>query len=257
MGDKGKQLEFIDVPAEPQDSPVTSPRSRTTTASSSVENSPRATPATAGLLSGVTESVRKAKHPVAAAFHLFFKFLAIGVYILGGFVSNSFVFIFVICVLLLAFDFWTVKNVSGRLLVGLRWWNRINEDGSNDWVFESLEDMSEIDPLDAKIFWTALYGAPVAWALFLLVAVLKLNVEWALIAIVALTLSGANVVGYTKCSKDAKSKMHSMMTAGALEALNSSAGASFLSTISNLAFSNAAGGSGRSSRQPAHPSVVV
>ncbi|RLO06329.1 hypothetical protein DYB28_001823, partial [Aphanomyces astaci] len=168
-------------------------------------------------------------------------------------------------------------NVSGRLLVGLRWWNRINEDGSNEWVFESLEDMSEIDPLDAKIFWTALYGAPGVWTLFLLVAVLKFNVEWALIAIVALTLSGANVVGYTKCSKgspspppssrrgqshfgaDAKSKMHSMMTAGALEALHSSAGASILSTITNLAFSNAANGSGRSSsrQQPAHPSVVV
>ncbi len=28
-------------------------------------------------------------------------------------------------VLLLAFDFWTVKNVSGRLLVGLRWWNEV------------------------------------------------------------------------------------------------------------------------------------
>jgi len=29
-----------------------------------------------------------------------------------------------ICVLLLSsFDFWTVKNVTGRLLVGLRWWN--------------------------------------------------------------------------------------------------------------------------------------
>ncbi|RHY10513.1 hypothetical protein DYB36_011467 [Aphanomyces astaci] len=241
MGDKSKKLEFIDVSAEPHDSP----------------------------------SVRKAKHPVAASFHLLFKLLALGVYILGGFVSNSFVFIFVICVLLLAFDFWTVKvritspspslelihekNVSGRLLVGLRWWNRINEDGSNEWVFESLEDMSEIDPLDAKIFWTALYGAPGVWTLFLLVAVLKFNVEWALIAIVALTLSGANVVGYTKCSKDAKSKMHSMMTAGALEALHSSAGASILSTITNLAFSNAANGSGRSSsrQQPAHPSVVV
>ncbi|RHY99282.1 hypothetical protein DYB37_006805 [Aphanomyces astaci] len=242
MGDKSKKLEFIDVSAEPHDSP----------------------------------SVRKAKHPVAASFHLLFKLLALGVYILGGFVSNSFVFIFVICVLLLAFDFWTVKvritspspslelihekNVSGRLLVGLRWWNRINEDGSNEWVFESLEDMSEIDPLDAKIFWTSLYGAPGVWTLFLLVAVLKFNVEWALIAIVALTLSGANVVGYTKCSKgNAKSKMHSMMTAGALEALHSSAGASILSTITNLAFSNAANGSGRSSsrQQPAHPSVVV
>lgn len=28
-------------------------------------------------------------------------------------------------VTLLAFDFWTVKNVSGRLLVGLRWWNKV------------------------------------------------------------------------------------------------------------------------------------
>jgi hypothetical protein len=34
-------------------------------------------------------------------------------------------------------DFWTVKNVSGRLLVGLRWWNEIKEDGESVWVFES------------------------------------------------------------------------------------------------------------------------
>ena len=40
-------------------------------------------------------------------------------------------------VLLLAADFWTVKNVTGRLLVGLRWWNKVNEDGSTEWVFES------------------------------------------------------------------------------------------------------------------------
>ena len=42
-------------------------------------------------------------------------------------------------ILLHSFDFWTVKNVSGRLLVGLRWWNEIHEDGSNIWVFESKE----------------------------------------------------------------------------------------------------------------------
>ena len=28
-------------------------------------------------------------------------------------------------VLLLALDFWTVKNVSGRLMVGLRWRNEV------------------------------------------------------------------------------------------------------------------------------------
>jgi len=41
--------------------------------------------------------------------------------------------------MLLAFDFWTVKNISGRLLVGLRWWNEINEDGTNSWLFESKD----------------------------------------------------------------------------------------------------------------------
>lgn len=29
------------------------------------------------------------------------------------------------------------QNVSGRLLVGLRWWNQVDEDGKSHWVFES------------------------------------------------------------------------------------------------------------------------
>ena len=32
----------------------------------------------------------------------------------GSWFSSNFVNIFVLCVLMLAFDFWTVKNVSGR-----------------------------------------------------------------------------------------------------------------------------------------------
>lgn len=39
-------------------------------------------------------------------------------------------------VVLLALDFWTVRNVSGRTLVGLRFWNQVDEDGSSYWVFE-------------------------------------------------------------------------------------------------------------------------
>ncbi|OQR84651.1 hypothetical protein ACHHYP_13099 [Achlya hypogyna] len=232
-GDKSKALEFMDVEA-----PATSPRSRASTAvSSSAPPSPKDS---ATLLGSVTDSVRKAKHPVAALFHVLFKVLALLAYLFGGIFSSSFVFVFVICILLLAFDFWTVKNVSGRLLVGLRWWNRINEDGTSEWIFESHEDMTEVDPLDAKVFWTGLYGAPCIWALFLLIAVLKFNLEWALIAIVALMLSAANIVGYTKCSKDAKNKMKSMMAAGALEALHTGAGATILSTLGGMAFGSSA-----------------
>lgn len=29
------------------------------------------------------------------------------------------------------------QNVTGRLLVGLRWWNQIDEDGRSLWVFEA------------------------------------------------------------------------------------------------------------------------
>jgi hypothetical protein len=51
----------------------------------------------------------------------------------------TFTLSFVLIVLLLGFDFWTVKNVSGRRLVGLRWWSQMKEDGTEEWVFESRQ----------------------------------------------------------------------------------------------------------------------
>ena len=76
-------------------------------------------------------------HPVAVVFHLLFRTAAILFYLFSSWFSLSFVFVFVMTVLLIAFDFWTVKNISGRLLVGLRWWNQVNEDGTSIWIFES------------------------------------------------------------------------------------------------------------------------
>lgn len=86
--------------------------------------------------SNVNPSV--SRHPVAAFFHVFFRASALLVYLLiPFFVSGHFIELFLTIVLLLAFDFWTVKNVTGRLLVGLRWWNKVEEDGTSSWVFES------------------------------------------------------------------------------------------------------------------------
>jgi hypothetical protein len=76
-------------------------------------------------------------HPIALVFFVVFRLGALLTYLLGSIFTDNFTLIFVITILLLAFDFWTVKNVSGRLLVGLRWWNEIQEDGTNKWVFES------------------------------------------------------------------------------------------------------------------------
>ena len=118
--------------------------------------------------------------------------------------------VFVVCVLLFAFDFWTVKNITGRLLVGLRWWNEVREDGSNVWIFESKPDNRTVHPTDSKIFWGALYLTPVVWIILGLSVILK--PQWLLIVAVGLTFSGANVVGYWKCQKDAGRKVQAFIT---------------------------------------------
>lgn len=64
---------------------------------------------------------------------------ALAFYILSALFFDSFVIIFVVTVLLAALDFWVVKNVSGRILVGLRWWNEIDDNGESVWKFECLD----------------------------------------------------------------------------------------------------------------------
>ena len=83
-----------------------------------------------GLIGRASDLAAGLKHPRTAFFHLIFKASAIFSYMFGTWISDSFVNVFIVCVLLLAFDFWTVKNVSGRLMVGLRWWSEVLDDGS-------------------------------------------------------------------------------------------------------------------------------
>lgn len=81
------------------------------------------------------------RHPIAVAFHVGFRAASLVWYVLSEqfLGSKQFVLSFIVQVLLLALDFWTVKNVTGRLLVGLRWWNEIKEDGTSEWIFEQKE----------------------------------------------------------------------------------------------------------------------
>lgn len=110
----------------------------------------------------------------------------------GLFGSGSFVINFVAIALLQAGDFWFVKvcaglhtqsksatssfrgthptacstprllcrqNVSGRKLIGLRYWNFTNEAGENEWQFECRDGdgMALIVPDEKRMFWTTLY----------------------------------------------------------------------------------------------------
>ncbi len=95
----------------------------------------------------------------------------------------------------------TTKNVTGRLLVGLRWWHQVREDGTEDWQFESLEvlitffcegffcarsaapyshhhlqDKSNLNSQEVLIFWGALIGAPILWALIAIGLIFRFKV---------------------------------------------------------------------------------
>jgi hypothetical protein len=68
-----------------------------------------------------------------------FRSLAIAVYVLMGLFTSNYILSIVIVVVLLSMDFWNTRNVCGRTLVGLRYWNQVDEDGESAWVFESRD----------------------------------------------------------------------------------------------------------------------
>ncbi|CAG0895133.1 unnamed protein product [Darwinula stevensoni] len=127
--------------------------------------------------------------------------LALVTYLFCGWFSDSFISSFVFIVLLLSADFWTVKNITGRLLVGLRWWNYIDDEGLSHWVFESRKGHSQglVNTNESSLFWLGLIICPILWAVFFLVALLSLKFKWLMIVCIALALNGANLYGYLKC----------------------------------------------------------
>ncbi|KAA1100626.1 Golgi apparatus membrane protein tvp23 [Puccinia graminis f. sp. tritici] len=140
---------------------------------------------------------QQSSHPVALFFLFLFRSLAIATYLLCGFFSDSYVFSTVIVVILLSIDFWTVRNISGRVLVGLRFWNQVDEDGSSYWVFESRDPSQAANPVDSKMFWMALYTFPVVWILLLFIGIIKFNLSFLPIVILALVFNLTNTIGFT------------------------------------------------------------
>uniref|UniRef100_A0A4W2C619 Uncharacterized protein n=1 Tax=Bos indicus x Bos taurus TaxID=30522 RepID=A0A4W2C619_BOBOX len=122
------------------------------------------------------------RHPVASFFHLFFRVSAIIVYLLCELFSSSFIACMVTIILLLSCDFWAVKNVTGRLMVGLRWWNHIDEDGKSHWVFESRkaspQEGKTVSEAESRIFWLGLVACPVLWVVFAFSALFSFRVKW-------------------------------------------------------------------------------
>uniref|UniRef100_A0A8C1IJU8 Golgi apparatus membrane protein TVP23 homolog n=1 Tax=Cyprinus carpio TaxID=7962 RepID=A0A8C1IJU8_CYPCA len=138
----------------------------------------------------------KIKHPMASFFHLFFRVSAVLVYLLCGLFGGSFIACMVTIILLLSCDFWTVKNITGRLMVGLRWWNQVDDDGKSRWVFESRKVLLHTQHR----------------LIFAFFALISFKIKWLAVVIMGVVLQGANLYGYVRCRVGARTNLKNMAT---------------------------------------------
>ena len=153
-----------------------------------------------------TNFLQHAANPGIVLFTLLFKTLAIVAFLVLGIFGFSDALVFIIVIILNAFDFWFVKNVSGRILVGLRWWNEVRDDGTEVWIFESDHE-KRATSIDTTLFWASLYIAPLFWGIFLIIELIGLSLMWFLVCLISFVLTFSNTVGYYKCSGEQKKKL--------------------------------------------------
>ncbi|KAF2674077.1 DUF846-domain-containing protein [Microthyrium microscopicum] len=170
-------------------------------------------------------SWKLSSHPVTLVTFLGFRTASLLVYILGLWFTQNFVLVFIITVVLLAVDFYYLKNIAGRRLVGLRWWNEVNPStGESQWVFESSDpETRQINATDRRFFWLALYAQPALWIVMGVVAIIKLlsfmatplwltlvgefigllpiSIPSLRAVVIALVLTVTNTLAFSRCDK--------------------------------------------------------
>lgn len=149
------------------------------------------------------DTILKSSHPLLVSVHLAGKAAPIVFYLLGSLLGLSFTAQFILVLLLLAFDFYVTKNISGRRLVQLRWWYDVSADNTRTFKFESHKEYDDngisINPIDSKLFWWSMYLTPAIWAVFLILCVLQLKLFYMVLVMLALGLTGWNTYGFRSC----------------------------------------------------------
>ena len=154
------------------------------------------------------KGLTKSAHPWVCIFHCAFKLAGISTFLfLSVFLNSMCSFVLVSCAAVC--DFWTAKNISGRFLVGLRWWSFIDPEGNEKWVFENRAGRPEYqnNKIDSVIFWYSQIGATLFWGLIIFWELMWLRVFWTILSVICFGLSFTNLYAYYQCNADYKKKM--------------------------------------------------
>ncbi|KHJ42600.1 hypothetical protein D918_07319, partial [Trichuris suis] len=148
---------------------------------------------------------------VVLIFHFLFRSLALALYIIGGWVIDGFIVTFLLIVVVESLDFWVVKNVTGRKLVGLRWWNYVDDDGKDHWKYECRQKNENFNPVQPQLFWTGLVVFPVIWCVLIALAFISLNWNWMVVCIFCSIMTGSNLFGYLRCKWHSREELSSYL----------------------------------------------
>lgn len=98
-----------------------------------------------------------------------------------------------------------------RILVGLRWWSKIDENGKETWYFESMGEVRQTNKTDSAVFWVAMYAVPICWVLFAVTSIFSLQFSQLTICAIGCGLAGVNLLGYIRCEKNHKSAVRGFL----------------------------------------------
>ena len=146
------------------------------------------------------EVVTSTSHPCLALVHIVLKILVVATFLILPWFVNTLTVLEVV-VILAAVDYWVVKNLSGRLLVGLRWWVDFDELGEEHWKFECKVNERDVNPANEKVFWWTLVLFSLIWSVLLVINVLRLDIQNITICLFCGSTLVFNLYSFYKCSK--------------------------------------------------------
>ena len=149
----------------------------------------------------ITDFIKKSAHPSVALITVGLKAASLFFFLFLNIFTSNEAFVMIVVIILDAVDFWFTKNISGRILVGLRWWNNYDPDTQQEkWTFESKNEIKEAS-IDRNTFWFSLYGFTAAWLVLFIWECILLSFMWAFLCVISLAIAGTNTYGFFRCSK--------------------------------------------------------
>ena len=149
----------------------------------------------------VTNFYKKSTYPMISLLTVLIKLASIiSFFLFSIFLSNEAIIMFIV-VLFGACDFWITKNISGRFLAGLRWYNLLKSETNTEiWVFEGKKE-NDSNMINRSIFWYSLYINDIIWIVLFIWEFIRLRFDWSFICLILIIFSFTNTYGFYKSSK--------------------------------------------------------